>query len=551
MPGKGSSHSVDADIQNIREILGNYEYGFPILKELIQNADDAKARELNIGLFSGFPDSSHPLLRGPLLFAVNDGPFTKSNSTSLKNLGLSDKPSDFSAVGRFGIGLKSLFHLCEAFFFMGADDSGSASGCDIYNPWSPQHESNEEQLHGDWDEAEIGYEELVEFLRQLLPEGPWSMSNSGWFCIWVPLRQKVHCSGIDSLVDTFPGDQVDPLEGILPEDEGTEFSSILPMLLNLRSIRIWTPGHAGTQKMLSEFVLSDDSLRSAWNRSEDHILEEPNRFKGRILESGLVESESVFAGIEVCPEHLALAEYKRDESWPKRRGLSETGSGIDIKEKAAPHAMVCFTKHPNSSSSGSLTNLWSVFLPLGAPEIIECAIPLKISLSLHGYFFVDNGRLGIDLPSNTQNNNGTMTIRHRWNTVLLDDILLPQILPALELFADAAVLSDEEISVLTSLLIGSIARSTQYRSKICRDFHWIYRVLQENSSWSLIGREQSILRVPEGRPDLICSVFPTLTAELSGEYAIVPDGAPTLANPSAGRWPLLYAGYPLDDTVES
>jgi len=50
MPGKGSSHSVGADIQNIREILGNYDYGFPILKELIQNADDAKAQELSTGL---------------------------------------------------------------------------------------------------------------------------------------------------------------------------------------------------------------------------------------------------------------------------------------------------------------------------------------------------------------------------------------------------------------------------------------------------------------------------------------------------------------------
>lgn len=535
MPGKGSSHSVDADIQNIRQILENYDYGFPILKELIQNADDAKAQELNIGLLSGFPDSSHPLLRGPLLFAVNDGPFTKSNSSSIKNLGLSDKPSDFSAVGRFGIGLKSLFHLCESFFFMGADDSGSLSGCDIYNPWSPQQESNEVQLHGDWDDAAIGYDQLIAFLSQLLPDGPWSRSDSGWFCIWVPLRQKVHCSGIDSLVDNFPGDQENPLEGILPENDGTEFSSILPLLSTLKSIRLWTPKLDGSQKLLSQFVLSDDSSRGSWNRSEDQILEEPNRFKGRILEAGLTESESVFAGIEVCPEHLALSEYKRDEAWPKRRGLSNTGTGVDIKEKAAPHAMVCFARHPDSPGKGSLSTMWSVFLPLGAPDVSECEIPLKISLTLHGYFFVDNGRTGIDFPLN---HNLPTTIRHKWNNDLLGEVLLPQILPALKSFTEVAALSDEEISALTSSLSGSIVGSNQYRSRICTNVNWVYRILNGHSSWSLIEREHPILRVPEGPPELICSVLPALTAESSDEYAVVPGARPSFTNQSGGRWPI-------------
>ena len=112
MAGKGSAHSVAADIQNIRQILQEYEYGFPVLKELIQNADDAGASQLDIGWFPGFPESSHPLLQGPLLFATNDAPFTEGNARSLRNLGLSDKPGDYSAVGKFGIGLKSLFHFC-------------------------------------------------------------------------------------------------------------------------------------------------------------------------------------------------------------------------------------------------------------------------------------------------------------------------------------------------------------------------------------------------------------------------------------------------------
>ena len=65
MPGKGSVHSVAADIQNIRKILEEYKFGFPILKELIQNADDAGATELDKGWVAGFPEAPHPVLRGP------------------------------------------------------------------------------------------------------------------------------------------------------------------------------------------------------------------------------------------------------------------------------------------------------------------------------------------------------------------------------------------------------------------------------------------------------------------------------------------------------
>ena len=40
------------------ELRDHYENGFPILKELIQNADDAKAGTLIFGLHEGFRDAS-------------------------------------------------------------------------------------------------------------------------------------------------------------------------------------------------------------------------------------------------------------------------------------------------------------------------------------------------------------------------------------------------------------------------------------------------------------------------------------------------------------
>ena len=38
-------------------------------------------------------------------------------------LGSSDKNADGASIGRFGLGMKSLFHWCEAFFYLSSGDS--------------------------------------------------------------------------------------------------------------------------------------------------------------------------------------------------------------------------------------------------------------------------------------------------------------------------------------------------------------------------------------------------------------------------------------------
>ena len=47
-----------------------YDDGFPVLKELIQNADDAKSTELRIYYYGGIPNAKHPLLRRKGIFVL-------------------------------------------------------------------------------------------------------------------------------------------------------------------------------------------------------------------------------------------------------------------------------------------------------------------------------------------------------------------------------------------------------------------------------------------------------------------------------------------------
>ena len=71
-----TANYVNLIADNLRDRYGN---GFPILKELIQNADDAKARTLIFGSHPGFPDASNPLLKGSGFWCFNDGEFKKKD----------------------------------------------------------------------------------------------------------------------------------------------------------------------------------------------------------------------------------------------------------------------------------------------------------------------------------------------------------------------------------------------------------------------------------------------------------------------------------------
>ena len=115
----GVKHDPIADIALISDNLRDrYKTGFPILKEIVQNADDAGGTHLSFGYSKGLLGAEHELLKGPAVFFVNDGPLTQRDADAILSIALGSKASNENAIGKFGLGMKSLFHLCEAFFYL-------------------------------------------------------------------------------------------------------------------------------------------------------------------------------------------------------------------------------------------------------------------------------------------------------------------------------------------------------------------------------------------------------------------------------------------------
>ncbi|CAM9585698.1 unnamed protein product, partial [Chrysoparadoxa australica] len=118
--GDDFGQKIDLTVR-IREILRNYPEGTSILKELIQNADDAGAREVAFCL----DNRSHPSNKLPAeslaqfqsasLLAYNSATFTDVDFQSIQRIGdsLKKDTSKGGKTGRFGIGFNSIYHLTE------------------------------------------------------------------------------------------------------------------------------------------------------------------------------------------------------------------------------------------------------------------------------------------------------------------------------------------------------------------------------------------------------------------------------------------------------
>ena len=228
----GVRHPPEADIESIRDLLRGYGSARSILKELIQNAEDAEALRMDVLHLPGDPASRHSLLRGPGLLVANNGDFKDEHRDAITQISLGTKGTGDQAIGRFGKGLKSVFAWCEAFFIIARTDPelgwSQAYISDFFNPWHSWR-------HSDWDEQFSSHgEDLVRnaerHIDTIYPRG------SSWLALWFPLRCQAQAGNTHTAEEwispTLPGD--DPK---FYQDLVFELRSLAPSLVSLKSLQ--------------------------------------------------------------------------------------------------------------------------------------------------------------------------------------------------------------------------------------------------------------------------------------------------------------------------
>lgn len=421
-------HDVETTIALLRQRLNEYDFrddGFAIVKELVQNADDAHASRLDLVVMErGLNEvGDDHLLGGPALVAINDGPFSADNARDMTAATGSSKAAEGSVVGRFGIGQQSVFHLCEAFFYVGKSSGVTTSG--LLNPYLD--ERGRDHHFESW--CQFSEEDASGIIRELGALAP----GSDGLVLWLPLRREQHSRGkwgvlIDGDYGRF--DEPQDLHRLASNLTNARLADLLPQTGHLQEIAVHRrPERSGpvtpllsVRKSAPELGLSRASAAESVPRAGDVEV-----VAGESKQRHVVHLRQLGRSTGRFEELMASNE------WPTVTRIENAHQRRE-KTGAIPHGAVTIIRSPAAPSGATLRVNRAVFFPL-ASERLEVDIPSRWSwtITLHGYWFTDHGRRsveGIDTLDGRPPAEGLRDdVRSEWNRAIDQDLTRPCLLP--------------------------------------------------------------------------------------------------------------------------
>lgn len=497
-----------------------------IVKELVQNADDAGSSAVHLGWSGGLP-IDHPLLSGPAVFAVNDGPFEDQHARAIRLIGTSSKTDQLGTIGKFGLGLKSIFHLGEVLFYFTSENQPTGGLSKAIIPWGAERRP-------DW--AAFDDDVRTSIAHQL---GPVLGSLCRWFAVWVPLRlDRHHRDGrlpiIKEMFDPYDGPSLGPRDRVFPAATLDQVGVGLPMLRSVERVSVWRASVAECQELLR--------LGAAGQPRCPRPVVDPEaagRFSGVLRRSvrGGTTTEARYAGAAAVPDDPALSGLSGSEFWPEVVH-EEDGREVARREKAPLHAAVCWQRHGSDSPTGTLRLSWGVFLPLSdASQPIRLDRPGTYSVLLHGGFIIDTGRRNFEIPDPLPGGPTSQAeLSHAWNRALARAGTLPLVTEALAQFASR--LTDPEVESITRGLASS-PLFAEHRDALCERYAWAYRWQGGLFRWGLepSGQEVWELPGPLDDPGLPGRVLPGLADEARRATLALHGRSRLCAKACADPWP--------------
>ncbi len=519
-------------IRELRRLLDSYREGFPILKELVQNAEDAQSTCLDYGWLEGLSNANHPLLKAPALFFINNGKFDKDDARSLFFFDVSGKSDQEGTIGKFGLGLKSVFHLCEAFFYLAPSlPKGSKPNCNIFNPWEGS------DCHNDWDEfTENDQQAIKKCLNSFLSTSEY---QERWFIIWIPLRQECHKTQEDKDENGTLLGTIKPefFENQIPDfliqyNYFDQISSLLPNLHSLKIVRYWED---------KQIKYQATNIPTATRVSLIELEEQRNQsrnFQGQIT-INKNSKRIYYFGNEIILEGERLLEILNNNELKL----------VENTKKIKSHCAIIFSRICQEPDSQSYFKLrLATFLPIPISKnhqntdeiIISCLSPLQVSydLTLHGYFFVNSSRTEIKgwehilLRFNKKQDSSLREqLEIEWNSILYD-YLLSNLLDSLSQFVSQQNLLSSETEAICQSLKKSDLFNKENLKIIYGDHKYICRIKPDGITWELVNISEKILNLPD-IPDW--KVFSYLKELSKRAYFTLPN-KPNLVPENNNKW---------------
>ena len=241
-----AADNVSAMVTNTVNILRDnlhdrYDSGFPVLKELIQNANDAGASELYITKTEGISSASHPLLKKPALLVFNDGEVTDDDLKGIISVAQGGKTGKQGVIGKFGLGMKSIFHFCDMFFYIAF--MGGTHKVQLVNPFIDPLQGKD-PYHENWDiltseDSSVIEKEVIKLTG----------NRKAGLMLWIPLRDESYKFKI--LSDIYKA------ENIWKQDSNELRKNVA---LSLAALEISTPCNGGKRTLEKVQILTQEPI---------------------------------------------------------------------------------------------------------------------------------------------------------------------------------------------------------------------------------------------------------------------------------------------------
>ena len=506
----------EAIINGIITNLDDKRYGnrFCITQELIQNADDAKAERLLIG-YGRLPNGPHTLLAEDGVFFVNDGKLTQDDRKHLFKVATSNKASDKDKIGHFGLGMKSVFHLCEAFFLVFEQPENKkqlGNDADFLDPWYDDRDADITPLiRRKWhDEFTTSGEAISNAVRAYL--APWVKDWPRWFCVWLPLRKRWMYDESCPPFKNVCWNQED-VKQLFSLELSPIIAEMLPFLKVLREVTLL---NAIDKSLIDKISVSGDRRLSLKSGNLDMLLSNTSKTLPTLH---VIGSEKLY-------EQEQFGVMMRDAEWP--RSTKRDKNGEFLKEKVTPHTAVYWARSEGMNGNVPVFSVkHCVFLPLTSERqkyVEQSELPFDFTLCLHATLFVDAGRQDFSASIDE-----TAPIEKRWNHLLVSNGLLSMIVPSFE--QEVATWNNEDniTEAVKSFNVfldkhDEVVPELNYRRLITQQYQFLNCLTDNGWKWQKIPASKTFLSIPLTRDSALQNVLILKVA--TQELILTPEETP-------------------------
>lgn len=438
--GKRTFNQTERITTRLKDLVRSYPKGLALIKEFLQNADDAGATDLRViydrrthtGSFQDSPGMEVAL--GPALLFFNDRWFTEEDFDGIQRIGEGSKARDAARTGRFGQGFNTCYSVSDHPSLMtrirvGVELNQNDEPNPVYETgiaWFDPHQRVAFQDEGDikqnayaWDlwYAQERWHDWVKTFAPAPPHKHWD-SKSDEFpgtVFRLPLRSAEDVQNSEILKETFLDQHFDE---ILKEIQKVG-PALLVFLRSVLSLEIREIDVNGNDHLRYWIATSGDGKEVSEKRKvlRDAVHGNPQE----CLEQWKKSQESLPIVQFDHPFFISdIDGTEREETWAVTTGLFRgtddalLDAALKVwqhEEKAIPWAGAAFCK--NSTSTAQRGGL-ACFLPL--PEEINRPV------WLHGWFDLHSSRKGI---TRTRDVGETTEARYAWNRALMEHAVGP------------------------------------------------------------------------------------------------------------------------------